>query len=131
MAAGGRVVSFASLLTHTVTVVRTPRDMTDLDDWGQPTADAEVRTTLAAMVQPRNGREVDDSRSAGAPIGDHVVFLEPTADIATEDAIEYEGYRYEVTAIRPFHFGSAPHLEVDARRIGAIATVVAAEVPGS
>jgi hypothetical protein len=111
-------MSFAALLTHSLTVVRTPRDDGDPDDYGQPTAGTPTRTDVRGLVQPKPQREMDDSRSAGTQIGDHTIFMRPM-DLRASDAIEHGGERYEVVGIRYFAFGTAPHLEVDARRIGA------------
>lgn len=108
-------MSFASLLVHDVTIAR--RSYTGSDDaYGQPVAGAEVETAARAMVQPRGAREADDSRSAGVPVGDHVIYMELT-DVDETDAIIYAGERYEVVAVRRIAFGSSPHLEIDARRV--------------
>lgn len=111
-------MSFGSRLVHTVTHVRTPLDEGDLDDYGQPTAGAPVETEIRGLVQPRSVREIVDSRSAGAEIGDHVIFLQPMS-LQPTDAFVYDGDRYEIKGIREFSFGRSPHLEVDVRRVGA------------
>lgn len=109
-------MSFATRLIHDLTVVRTPRDESDLDDYGQPVAEAPVETEVQGLVQPRSAREIIDSRNAGAEIGDHVIFLAPM-DLHASDHILYAGDRYEIVGIRRFSFGRTPHLEVDAKRI--------------
>lgn len=111
-------MSFAARLIHTLTHIRTPHDEGDLDEYGQPTAGTPVETTVRGLVQPRAVREVIESRSAGVEIGDHVIFLLPM-DLEPSDAFVYDGDRYEIAGIREFSFGRTPHLEVDARRIGA------------
>ena len=110
-------MSFAALLSHELTVVRTPYSGTD-DEYGQPSTGTPVETSVRGLVQPKTGREMEDSRSAGVQIADHTIFLEPM-DLAASDAIVHGGERYQVVHIRYHAYGTAPHLEVDARRIGA------------
>lgn len=109
-------MSYTSLLVHDVTIVRPAFTDTE-DEYGQPVPGAPVSSTARAMVQPKGAREADDSRDAGVPIGDHVIFL-PLMALDPQSAIIYDGSRYEIVAVRRIAFGSAPHLEVDARRIG-------------
>jgi hypothetical protein len=68
-------------------------------------------------VQPKPAREVADTRSAGVPVADHVIFLEPMT-LSEADHFLYGGDRLEIVGIRNYRFGHTPHLEVDARRIG-------------
>lgn len=108
---------------HALTHVRIPRDETDLDEYGQPAEDDPVETAIRGLVQPRSAREMDDDRSAGAEVADHVIFL-PLMDLAASDAFEYAGERYQVLGIRRFEYGRLAHLEVDARRVaGAVVGV--------
>lgn len=112
-------MSFSARLVHSLTHVRVPRDITDLDDYGQPTEGTAVETAVRGLVQPRQVREQLDSRSAGVDIGDHVIFLAPM-DLRPTDHFLYDGERYDIRGIRDFAFGRSPHLEVDAQRIGGL-----------
>lgn len=109
-------MSFGGLLVHSVTIVRPVPAGTE-DEYGQPEWGTPSETTAAAMVQPKSAREADDSRSAGVVVGDHTIYLELMA-LDEGDAIIYAGDRYDIVAIRRIAFGSFPHLEVEARRIG-------------
>jgi hypothetical protein len=110
-------MSFSARLVHSLTHVRVPRDIDDLDEYGQPTEGTAVETAVRGLVQPRNVREMQDSRSAGVDIGDHVIFLAPM-DLDSSDHFIHDGTRYDIRGIRDFAFGRTPHLEVDAQRIG-------------
>lgn len=105
-----------SKFIHTLTHVRTPRDETTPDDYGQPADGTPVETEVRGLVQPRAAREMEDARSAGAMVANHVIFL-PVMDVSNGDAFEYGGDRYNVIGVRPFLFGGLAHLEVDAERI--------------
>lgn len=113
-------MSFASLLVHDLTVVHAAQNGT-ADEYNQPTAGTVTTTVVKGMVQPKSAREMADTRSAGVHIGDHTIFLEPTA-LTPADYILFGSYRYDITGIRFLDFGSVPHLEVDARRIGTLAS---------
>lgn len=113
---------------HTLTLVRTPRDVGSLDDYGQPTAGTPSETSVRGLLQPRTAREVAESRSAGAEIGTHVIFLPLGTDIVPSDAVIFSAQRYEVTGIREHAYGGLAHLEVDARAVGTLDTT---EVLGS
>lgn len=119
-------MSFAGLLVHDLTIVHAAQDGAE-DEYNLPTAGTVTQTAVKGMVQPKTAREVADSRSAGAHIGEYSIFLEPMA-LDPADAILFGGFRYEITGVRDLAFGSVPHLEVDARRIGPIHD---AEVLGS
>jgi hypothetical protein len=110
-------VSFSARLVHTLTHIRVPYSGSD-DTYGQPAAATAVEAEVRGLVQPRSIREMEDSRSAGVDIGDHVIFL-PLMDVRGADAFERAGDRFEVVGVRRFDFGRTPHLEVDARRIDA------------
>lgn len=103
---------------HSLSVERVSFDDTlaNRDEAGQP-----VRSTssidVAGLVQPRRVDELDDSRSAGSAISDHVVFLPLGTDVAHEDAIIWGDRRLEVVGVRSFEFGRLRHLEVDARLV--------------
>lgn len=121
-------MSFAARLVHTVSYVHVTHseDETGDDVYGQPEA-TTATATVSANVQPRSGREMADSRSAGTDVGDHVIFLpiglEPAPGPA--DYFVWEGARYDVVHIRPFRFGRSPHYEIDARLVTPAATVAA------
>lgn len=108
---------------HSLTVERVSFDDTlaTRDAAGQP-----IRSTsslaVAGLVQPRRVDEMDDSRSAGAAISDHVVFLPIGTDVAHEDAIIWGDRRLEVVGVRSFEYGRLAHLEVDARIVSSAAT---------
>jgi hypothetical protein len=108
-------VSFAARLIHELTHVATPEGPTR-DDYGQPDAGTPVTTAVKGLVQPKSAREIADSRSSGAALGDHVVFLEPMT-LSEADHFLYGTDRLEIVGIRRYEFGRTPHLEVDARRI--------------
>lgn len=118
-------MSFAGRLIHSLDIVRTPFDTEDLDDWGQPVPQEPVRVSVKGLVQPKSVKEVALSHQAGAEISSHVIFL-PLVDIIAADAIEYADERYEVVGVRRYAFGTAPHLEVDARRVSGDARIVEA-----
>lgn len=116
-------MSFAALLVHPLAIVE-PAYGSD-DEYGQPSAGTPTVTLVRGMVQPRSAREVVLASQAGAEISDHVVFLRPRriatgAYIADADAsgVLAGGRRFDITGIRSFEFGSAPHLEVDCRLVG-------------
>jgi len=115
-----------TMFIHSLIHIRTPRSMSTLDDYGQPADGTPVETTgILGLVQPRAAREMDDHRSAGAEVADHVIFLPIGTDVDSTDAFEKDGERYEILGVRRFDFGGLAHLEVDARR------VAGTEVPGA
>lgn len=109
-------MSYAQRLIHELTHVRTARDETALDEYGQPTAGVSTSTAVRGLVQPRSVREIVDSRNAGAEIGDHVIFL-PLMDVHSGDHFEWQGDSYQVKGVRRFEFGRSPHLEVDTVKV--------------
>lgn len=119
-----------TMFIHDVTRVRTALDSSNLDDYGQPTPGASTSATFNGLIQPQVAREEEDSRSAGAEVADHVIFL-PVIDLAPSDFLESGGERYEIRGIRRFEFGGLAHLEVDARRITGATVGGGAEVVGS
>ena len=123
-------MSFAALLVHPLAIVEPavvgdPEDAADLDDYGNPTADAPSVTLVRGLVQPKTAREVAAFSQAGAEYSDHTIFLLPrrlsgAAYIADADAsggLAGAG-RFDVAGVRSFEFGTAPHLEVDVRLVG-------------
>lgn len=108
-----------NLLTpHTLTVRRTTFDDTPSarDADGQP-AEVVTTTTVYGHVQSRKADELDDSRSAGSEISDHVIYFPLGTDVIHSDALVWDGQRYQITAIRPKVYGALAHLEVDARLV--------------
>lgn len=103
---------------HALTITRVTYDDTlaGRDDEGQPTA-TEATAAVYGLVQPRRVREVEDTRSAGAEVSDHVVFLPAGTDVIHADAIDWGDRRLQVTGVRSFEFGGLAHLEVDARLV--------------
>lgn len=112
-------MSFASLLVHELVIRRTPMDDTleNRDSYGNPVAGTPVETTVRGMVQPKSARELSDYRGAGVEVGTHTIYLAPM-DLDGADAITYAGDDYQITGVRSLAYGSVPHLEVDATRIG-------------
>lgn len=109
-----------SKFVHALTLVRPSRNYSSLDDYGQPAEGTPTETSVVGLVQPQRARETDDSRSAGAEIADHVIFL-PIIDVETTDAfIDASGSRYEVLGVRRFDYGRLRHLEVDCRRVDGV-----------
>lgn len=107
-----------TMLVHSLTHVHVPRDLSSPDDYGQPTDGTPVETEVRGLVQPRASRELDDHRSAGAEVADHVIFV-PIMDLAPDDHfVDGDGVRYNILGVRRFVFGGLAHYEVDARRVG-------------
>lgn len=106
-----------SMFIHSLTHVRTTRDDSTLDDYGQPTEGAIVLTPMKGLVQPQTAREQDDSRSAGAEIADHNIFIPLDVDVSSADAFLKDGERYEVLGVQRFEFGNLAHLKIGARRV--------------
>lgn len=111
-----------SMFIHELTMVRTPRDYSSLDDYGQPAAGTPTESTVKGLLQPQRSREVEDHRSAGAEIADHVIFIPGAIDLQPDDAFVFADERYEILGIRRFGFGTLAHYAVDVRRVGAPAT---------
>lgn len=109
-------MSFAARLIHDLTHVAVAFSGTD-DEYGQPAAGTPASTSVRGLVQPRTAREAADSRNAGVPIGDHVIFLAPM-QLSERDHFLFAGDRFDIVAIRDYAFGGTPHLEVDTRRVG-------------
>lgn len=110
---------------HPLSIVRVEYDDTDRDDAGQPTALPPESTDVLGLVQPRQVRELDDYRSAGSQVGDHVIFLPNGTDIRSADTIVQGVRRYSITGIRRFEFGGLAHLEVDAMLVTSTPAAVA------
>lgn len=117
-------MSFAALLTHPLAIV-TPSipDPDDVDEWGVPartTSVEYVNGLVQPLVQPRTGREMTASHQAGTELSSHTIFLLPR-NIGQGAWIRDEpdaGRRFDITGVRSFEYGSAPHLEVDVKVVG-------------
>lgn len=107
---------------HDLTIRRVTYDDTlaGRDAAGQP-ATTTASTAVRGLVQPRAAAELDDHRSAGTEVSDHVIFLPLGTDIIHADAVLWGARRLEVTGIRSFEFGRLPHIEADARLVTATA----------
>jgi hypothetical protein len=123
-------MSFASLLVHPLAIV-TPEpqgnslDVANLDDHGQVIPDDPTVELVRGMVQPRTAKEIAQAASAGAEVAGYTIFLLPrqlsaTAYITDADAFGplAGGRRFQVTGVRPFEYGTQPHLEVDCELVG-------------
>jgi hypothetical protein len=111
-----------SRYVHDLVIRRTDFDdsVAARDDAGQPSRTVTT-SEVKGLVQPRRAQELPDSRSAGAEVSDHVVFLPVGTDLVHADAIDWGDRRLQITGIRPFEFGRLQHLEVDARLVTATA----------
>lgn len=112
-------MSLYDRLIHSLAVV-TPMYSGSGDEYNQPTSGTPVTELVHGLVQPKTAREVALVSQAGAPFSDHTIFLElmpleQSAYIRDEPDI---GRRFDITGIRPFEFGSFPHLEVDVKLVG-------------
>lgn len=114
-------MSFASLLTHSLAIVTpTTPDPDNVTEWGQPVAGTPTTEQVKGLVEPRTATEVALTTQGGAPVSDHTIFLLPrplSAAAYIRDDPD-TGRRFEITGIRSFEYGSAPHLEVDCRLVG-------------
>lgn len=118
-------MTYASLLTHPLAIVSPAYEVTD-DDYGQPEAAEPTVTVVNGLVQPRTARELALVSQAGAEVSDHVIFLAPReipagSWIADADGsgVLAGGRRFDITGVRSYEYGRAPHLEVDCRLVGA------------
>ncbi len=103
---------------HPLTIEHVTYDDTTDDEMGQPVPET-TESTVSGLVQPHSTHEMVDHRSAGSPIGSHVIFLPSGTDITNKDSIVYGDERYQVIGEpRAFRYGNLAHIEVDAERIG-------------
>ncbi len=109
-------MSFASLLTHDLTIIHTTYNEASPDAYGQPAMTTSTRS-VRGLVQPRSSREIADTRSAGTEAADYRIFME-VQDIDPADAVTFDGDLYQITGIARRFYGTVPHLTLDARRIG-------------
>jgi hypothetical protein len=111
-------MSFSSRLVHSLAIV-VPTDAGARDADGQPVAGPPIVTTVKGLVRPRSARERALPSEAGPEIATHVVYLEPI-DVPAGAWIRDEpdaGRRYDITGVRRYDFGAAPHLEIDTRLV--------------
>lgn len=106
-------MSLAGLLTHSLSLVSPTFTTAN----GETSQTGTTTVAVAGLVQPRSAEEIAALSQAGAEVSTHVVFLElreiPNGAWISDSA----GRRYDITGVRRFEFGSAPHLEVDARLV--------------
>lgn len=121
-------MSFDSLLTHTVSLVRR-LDLELDDEYGQATTVETVVATVAAAIQPRSETATSETGSvgqAGPALMDTRIFLRPleisTGDYVVHDAAacgesnDLPDGRYELVGT-PHAAGLGHHMELDARLI--------------
>jgi hypothetical protein len=108
---------------HPLTIERVAWDDSARDAAGQPTASTST-TSVMGLVQPRRASELEDYRSAGSQVGDHVIFLPATTDVRSDDAIVQGTRRYAIVGVRRFEFGGLTHLEVDAQLVTPVPVAV-------
>ncbi|HET8784076.1 MAG TPA: hypothetical protein VFM38_00455 [Candidatus Limnocylindrales bacterium] len=129
-------MSYLSLLTHPLVIVGPatatgdPEDADDLDEYGQPTMGTASEVHVRGLVQPKSGREMALVSQAGAELSDHTIFLPSMrlsgASYITDDPPN--GRRFDIVLVRSHEYGSAPHIEVDAKLVG---STEGPSVPGS
>lgn len=119
-------MSFGDRLIHTLAIVTATSDSgEESDDYGHPLPGEPTILEVAGLIQPKTAREVALTSQGGAEVGAYTIFLN-RQDLAGVAYIRFEpddGDRYEITGVRDFNFGRAPHLEVDARRVRSEALV--------
>lgn len=109
----------STMFVHDLVIERVAHTGSD-DEYGQPAASSASQVAVRGLVQPRTAREIDDSRSAGGALADHIIFLPNGTGVDTTDSVVFGESRYEIVGIRPFEYGGLAHVEVDARRIGTV-----------
>ncbi len=103
------------MFVHALTIERVTYG-SGTDEYGQPTRTV-TESDVQGLIQPKTAREMDDARSAGSLVSDHVIFLALDANLDGSDAILHGEARYQPVGIRRFDFGRLPHLEVDALKV--------------
>ncbi len=100
-------------LPHVVKLLNTTTTAVDAFGNEQPNwADATV-TTTRGFLQPRASRE--DVQGRDVQVGDHLLFLEPTAPVTGRSRVWHAGGLYEV--VGPPRVWQGSHIEADLRRI--------------
>jgi hypothetical protein len=113
-----------SKFVHALTIERTAFDEGVIDEHGQPTPQAATTSSIMGLVQPKSRiDEMEDHRSAGSEVGDHVIFIPGAPDVEHADAILYGTERYNIVGVRRFRYGGLAHVEIDARLITPTPTV--------
>jgi hypothetical protein len=122
-------MTFGALMIHPLAIV-TPVSTASDDTYGQPIAGTPRTVQVRGMVQPRTAREMALVNQGGAEFADYTIFLPPMhvsgAAYIRDDPDT--GRRFQIVGVRSYEFGSAPHLEVDARLVG---STEGPTVPGS
>lgn len=125
-------MSFASLLDHTVHVVR--RAETGEDDYGHAETVDEVGGPFRAAIQPKSVRDVALISQAGAAIGLYTIYCQPrvidtsaalihdTDQCPKADERDFPTARFEITGVRQ-QTGRGHHLALDAKLVSSGAGV--------
>lgn len=120
-----------SKFIHALVIERVAWDDANRDSEGQPQPGTPTTTDVMGLIQPRRtggsaSAEMDDWRSAGSEVSDHVIFIPDGVDVRNDDVIVFGVERYQVTGIRRFRYGQLAHLEVDSRLISAVPVTASA-----
>ena len=113
------MTAFGSKLIHRLAIV-TPTTAGTEDDYGHPEEGVPDVEYVDGLVQPKTAREMQLVSQGGVPFSDHTIFMadrQITGNAYIRDDPD-AGRRFEITGIRSFEFGIAPHLEIDARLVG-------------
>lgn len=125
-------MSFASMLDHTIHVVR--RAETGEDDYGQAVTVDEVSGPFSAAIQPKSARDVALISQAGAAIGLYTIYCQPrlmdtsaaivhdTDQCPKPDDRDFPNQRFQITGIRQ-QTGRGHHLAIDAKLVSSGAAV--------
>lgn len=108
-------MSFDDRLRQTLVVKRNTATG-GTDDYGQPVTEATTVATIAGLIQPRRGREVEAASQAGAAIGSHVGYIRPLAGLTTRDWVEMDGARFDIVQV-PDAGGVGHHYELGLERV--------------
>lgn len=120
-------MSFASLLDHTVYVIRNV-ETGDTDDYNHPITEEDRGGPLAAAIQVRSATDVARFSQAGAALSDYVIFTQnrvvTTADeilhdttlCPKADTVDLPTMRFELVGVRN-PTGRGHHLSLDAKLV--------------
>jgi hypothetical protein len=123
-------VSFGSLMVHPLAIVipnalADPTIAANLTEYGQAEPGSATVTLVRGMVQPRKAREAALTTEDGAEIADYTIFLQMQSITGAAYIVDADaggplagGRKFQIQGIRPYEFGSVPHLEVDCLLIG-------------
>lgn len=107
-------MSFDSRLIHSLAIERaTPGAV---DEYNQPTSTYATVATVAALVQPKSGREVAQLNEAGPTKGLYRVFMRPTDVTEGDHLVTATGEVYEIGFVADAA-GLGHHLELDCDRV--------------